>query len=152
MQRLAFVLAGILLLGCPGDDTTDETGASASGTGTSGGASSGADSSGSMSAPSTDGGTSPTSDSGSGTVGSEDLFEACQATCMLLVECRIEDIPNCGIPCAGIANTVAGCEAPYVAQQQCVAALSCDDAQAWVDATGDYPCAAEDAAYDECMG
>jgi hypothetical protein len=65
----------------------------------------------------------------------------------------IQEVPNCGIPCSGIAATVAGCSDEYVAQQECAAALTCDELQAWVDAMmqpGDHPCMAEDEAYRVC--
>ncbi len=71
-------------------------------------------------------------------------------SCEHLLSCEAVDVPNCGIPCAGIAGTVAGCENEYVAQQQCVAGLSCEDARAWSDSMSDA-CGSEDSAYQACI-
>ena len=79
------------------------------------------------------------------------MGEACQLACEHLVSCEVADVPNCGIPCAGIAGMVEGCEDAYVAQQECVTGLSCEDAQAWSDSTSDA-CASEDMALQECVG
>ena len=98
-------------------------------------------------------GTTPSDDGSSG--GGPDPVGACTAGCMFLMGCELVDVPNCGIPCAGIAGSVAGCEAEYVAQQECVVGLSCEDAQAWSEAMmvgGTYPCADEDVAYQACIG
>lgn len=158
---LAFVAAP--LLACPGDDegeTAASSGPVTTGVGTSaptttsdesGGASMG--SGGSGEATTASGSSGPPADDGSTTAAGATPLDACLATCNHLIECGIEDVPNCGIPCSGVPAMVAGCSAEYVAQQECAAALSCDELQAWVDAMvqpGEHPCQAEDEAYEVC--
>lgn len=149
----------IPLPACPGDDEGETAASTAGSTGSattatptstsgepatstgSGGATTAAESSG------------PPADGGSTTAGGTSPLDACLATCNHLVKCMIQDVPNCGIPCSGVPNMVAGCSDEYVAQQECAAALTCDELQAWVDAMaepGDHPCQAEDEAYLVC--
>lgn len=148
------------LLACPGDDQTGETGASTAGStdaGTTGttvaaGTSDTMDPATGPSGATTSSTAGPGDESSSG--GGESPLDACIATCERLLECGIVQVPNCGIPCAGVPNTAAGCESEYVAQQECAAALSCDELQAWTDAMivpGAHPCEAEDEAYATCM-
>jgi hypothetical protein len=165
MRRVlfAFVLSAPCLA-CPGDDTRGETGAmtvaSSFGTGTattttmnSSSSSSGEPdaSTGTSSVTST---TSSEPPSGSSSGGGTSPLDACRATCERLNECGIERVPNCGIPCVDAESDAGGCESEYVAQQTCVTALVCDELQAWVDAMlappDDYPCAAEDDAFQTC--
>ena len=154
---LAVVLVTVPLLACPGDDGGD------SGASTAAGSSSATTAAGSTGEPQTStGSTGEASTSGStgpadgtSTGGGPDPVAACTAACEHLVECAVEDVPNCGIPCANVQMTIGGCEAEYLAQQGCVAALSCEDAQAWADGAMSgmgYPCAAEDDAFQACLG
>lgn len=146
------------LFACPGDDegeTAATTQAASTGSSTTAAASTGEPESttGSGGAEPT-GGSSGAAD-GSTTAGGPSPTDACTAACEHLVKCGVEDVPNCGIPCAGIGTMITGCEAEYLAQQECVAALSCEDLQAWADAMmagGDHPCAAEDGAFQDCLG
>lgn len=146
------------LLACPGDDegetasstspTTDA--ATASPTGTSGEPATSTGPSGTTTAAESSG---PPADGSSTTAGGATPLDACLDTCNRLVECLIQDVPNCGIPCSGVSAMVTGCSAEYVAQQECAAALTCDELQLWVDAMvepGDHPCLAEDEAYLAC--
>ncbi|MCA9655937.1 MAG: hypothetical protein KC501_38890 [Myxococcales bacterium] len=159
MRRSILLASALVLAGCPGDDDTAESGGSGDGTATAG-TSMGSTGAGSTTAEpqTTDGGSvtgtpTPPDDGSSG--GGPDPVGACTAGCMFLMGCELVDVPNCGIPCAGIAGSVAGCEAEYVAQQECVVGLSCEDAQAWSEAMmvgGTYPCADEDVAYQACIG
>lgn len=157
-SSLALLLACACLLACPGDDGSDSGASTAadSGTGTgSAGASetTGAeepDTSASSSSATSTG--APGDDSSTGTEGGP--TDACLVACEHLVKCDVAQVPNCGIPCTGVGGGVAGCEAEYVAQQECVAALSCDDAQAWSDAMGmgsEHPCGPEDQALQACQ-
>lgn len=154
---LAFALfASSSLLACPGDDAgeTDAVTTGSTGAGTAVATSTGepATSTGSSGPMATTGSSDAPADSSSG--GGPSLLDACTAACERLVECEVQDVPNCGIPCANIEGTIAGCEAEYLAQQTCVTALSCADLQAWADAmmTGaDYPCENEDDAFQGCL-
>ena len=161
---LALALVTAPLLACPGDDegeTAASTGAVTTGGETSApmttsdgssGASMGSVGSGEVTTAS--GSSGPPSDEGSSTTAAgTSPLDACLATCNHLVKCGIEDVPNCGIPCSSVPAMVAGCSEEYVAQQECAAALSCDELQAWVDAMvepGEHPCQAEDEAYQMC--
>lgn len=148
------------LLACPGDDE-GETAASTTSNGNTSAATSTPTSTGGETAASTGpSGTTtaaessgPAADGSSTTAGGTSSLDACLATCHRLVECMIEDVPNCGIPCSSVPAMVAGCSDEYVAQQECAAALTCDELQLWVDAMvepGDHPCLAEDEAYYAC--
>jgi hypothetical protein len=156
---LALVLAlATPLHACPGDDE-GETAATTAGS-SSGGATTAPTSTGEpptstgSSGPASTGGTLGPAD-GSTTDGGPSPIDACTAACERLVECDVEDVPNCGIPCANIQMMIGGCEAEYLAQQECVAVLSCGDVQAWADAMmvgTEHPCAAEDGAFQACIG
>jgi hypothetical protein len=160
MRHASLALALLApLLACPGDDQGGETGASPPSS-TDAGTTAAMDSSSSAADPSTGpggatmsaGSSGPPGD-GSSSGGGPSPLDACVGTCERLIECGIERVPNCGIPCAGAPSMAAGCESEYVAQQECAAALSCDDLQAWTDAMivpGAHPCEAEDEAYMTC--
>jgi hypothetical protein len=159
MRHASLALALLVpLFACPGDDQTGETGASTAGSTGAGttaatGSSSAADTAMGSSGATSSAGSSgmPGDDSSSG--GGTSPLDACVATCERLIECEIERVPNCGIPCSGVPTTAAGCESEYVAQQECAAALSCDELQAWTDAMmvpGAHPCEAEDEAFMTC--
>lgn len=146
------------LFACPGDDTGEtaaSTTSSNGGTETESPTSTGetAATEGSTAAMETSGSTSMPAD-GTSTGGGPGLVEVCTATCEHLVKCGVQNVPNCGIPCGMIESMVAGCEAEYVAQQECAAALACDDLQAWSDGMMSgvgYPCADEDGAFQGCI-
>lgn len=155
----ALVLPLPTLLACPGDDQGG-TGASTTHAGTSGGTSAPATTGGEASSTgpggaTTSAGASSTAADGDGTTAAgPNPLDACLATCQRLEECMIEEVPNCGIPCSGVPTMVAGCSDEYVAQQECVVALSCDELQAWVDAMvqpGTHPCEDQDDAYQACQ-
>jgi hypothetical protein len=152
LRPLALVVCAPLLA-CPGDDAGD-TAASTAGT-------SGTETGGSTSTgePATTEGTGSEASSSSTaaddtTGGGVGPIEACITACERLVECGVQNVPSCGIPCGMIDTAVAGCDAEYLAQQMCAAALSCDDLQAWADAMmsgSGYPCDDEDAAFQGCL-
>ena len=158
MHRSVSIPLLFALTACPGDDGTAESGGSGEDSGTTAGTgqATAAESTGGTAPATSDGTTSGETmpgDSGS-TGGAADPTAACLASCDVLVECGVVDVPNCGIPCASIPGMVAGCEAEYVALHECIAALSCEDAMAWNDAMGvgtSYPCAAEDGTYQACI-
>lgn len=149
------------LLACPAGDDGSDTDAADSGTaavtttasGTDTEQSSGSDTTaGSGGATSTGPSTAP--GDGSSTGAGIDPVGTCMTTCEHLMGCNVVMVPNCGIPCANIAADVAGCESEYVAQQECVGGLSCEDAQLWSDALmmgGGYPCGSEDMAFQACL-
>jgi hypothetical protein len=149
-----------LLLACPGDDGGGETGAVTTtdvGTGpattTTGGSSGPVATSDATGSATTTASTMPPGD-GSSSGGGPSPLDVCLESCARLEECMIEEVPNCGIPCANIEAMTAGCGAEYVAQQQCALALTCEELQAWVDAMivpGDHPCMAEDEALQTCQ-
>jgi hypothetical protein len=148
------------LFACPGDDEGETAATTVEDTTTSGGTTAAAstgepgNTTGSSGAESTDGSSGP-ADGDSTTAGGPSPVDACTASCEHLVKCGVEDVPNCGIPCASIGAMIGDCEAEYLAQQECVAALSCEDLQAWADAMmagTDYPCATEDGAFQDCLG
>lgn len=155
---LAIVLS-TPLLACPGDDTGETaatTMSDSTGGETTAAASTGepGTSTGPGGMESTGGSSGPADGESSTTAAGPDPIDACIAACEHLVKCGVEDVPNCGIPCGGIGTMIGACEAEYLAQQECVAALSCEDLQAWADAMmsgGDYPCADEDAAFQDCL-
>lgn len=160
MHRLLLLPLSLILIACPGDDGTAESGDSEDGGATSTGTSSATGSEGTTGSPQTSEGSGTTTsdttpgDSTSGG-GGDDPGAACTASCEFLMGCGIVDVPTCGIPCAGIASDVAGCEAEYVTQQECVVALTCEQAQQWFEGMmfgGDYPCGPEDMAYQACLG
>jgi len=157
MRRTGLLLALCApLLACPGDDEgeTDASSAGSSGLGTTAATSTGEPATGpdGSGAATTSGSSGPANDGSSG--GEAGPLEACVATCERLVECEVQDVPNCGIPCAMIDTAVAGCEPEYLAQQTCAAALTCEELQTWADAMmmgADYPCEAEDDAFQGCL-
>lgn len=146
------------LLACPGDDEGETAASTTSPTGTSDVATSSptgepATSTGASGTTVAESSGPPADGSSSTTAGGVTPLDACLDTCNRLVECLIQDVPNCGIPCSGVSAMVTGCSAEYVAQQECAAALTCDELQLWVDAMvepGDHPCLAEDEAYLAC--
>jgi hypothetical protein len=150
-----------LLLACPGDDGGGETGAVTTtdvGTGpattTTGGSSGPVATSDATGSATTTASTMPPGDGSSSSGGGPSPLDVCLESCARLEECMIEEVPNCGIPCANIEAMTAGCGAEYVAQQQCALALTCEELQAWVDAMivpGDHPCMAEDEALQTCQ-
>jgi len=158
---LVLVIVSVPFLACPGDDegeTAASTGNVTTGVSTSTPTDSG-ESGGSSTGPSgtsmATGSSGPPADGegSSTTAAGTSPLDACLATCNHLVKCGIEEVPNCGIPCAGAPATASGCSSEYVAQQECAAALSCEDLQLWVDAMvqpGDHPCMEEDDAYQVC--
>ena len=155
VAALALVLAGCGKDPEPAGD--DDAAASSSGSGSpaTDTASTAADPSSTGGSSSGDGeDTSGADTTGAGTTGAPgpDVKGACIAACEHLMECGLEqDLPNCETPCGGVVGFVTGCEEPYVAQQECVTALSCEDVMAWDAAMGrDYPCATEDAALSQC--
>ena len=154
---LAFVISP--LLACPGDDEGETAASTASSTGeaststatTTGEPETTTGSGGAMTTTGSSG--LPGDDSSSG--GGANPVDACTASCEHLVKCDVEDLPNCGIPCSGLDAMIAGCESEYLAQQACVVALSCEDLQVWADAMmvgSEHPCAAEDGAFQDCLG
>lgn len=160
MNRASLALGLLaMLLACPADDQSGETGAStASGTSSAattaatGGSETVETSAGTSASTMSTGSSGPPAD-GSSSGGGTSTLDACLATCQRLMECGIQEVPNCGIPCASVPAQVAGCADEYVAQQACATALSCDDLQAWTDAMivpGDHPCDAEDDAFGVC--
>ena len=158
---LGFVLV-IPLLACPGDDegetaaSTTSNGNTSAATSTptsTGGETTATDSTGPSGTTTAAESSGPPADGSSTTAGGTSSLDACLATCNRLVECMLEDVPNCGIPCSSVPAMVAGCSDEYVAQQECAAALTCDELQAWVDAMvqpGEHPCEVEDDAYRVC--
>lgn len=149
------VLALLLpMLGCPGDDQ-GETAASTAGSGADTAAPNTGEpeptvgSSGTAEPSSTAG----TSGEGPTTAGSN-AFEACVAHCEHLVTCDVIDEPDCGSACEEyVGGDPWGCDVELLALVSCVAALSCEDAQAWHDTEGiDYPCKVETEARILCVG
>lgn len=144
---------------CGGDDSSGDSEAATSGAETTSSSTAGTESptsSAGETEAATEGtaGTSGAVDDTAGSTGEPpDPLAACMATCEHLNRCEVEDVPNCGIPCASIGSRVDGCVALYVAQQECVVALSCEDAGAWADGGGGARgrCAAEDDALDRCL-
>ncbi|MCX4245292.1 hypothetical protein [Paraliomyxa miuraensis] len=166
MNRTFIAFACTLLLACPGSDDASDTTvadsgtADATGTGTSTGGTETGQTSEPTSVGSADGtsstgpSTAPGEGSGSATGTGPDPLGVCMTACEHLVACELVMIPNCGIPCATIDSDVAGCESEYIAQQECVTALSCDEAQAWLEGDmlgGSYPCADEDVEFQACL-
>lgn len=160
-MRCAWLAAPLMiaLLACPGEDEGETNASTAEGTGAAttapptGTSGEPATSTGSGAATTAADTSRPPADGGSTTAAGTSPLDACLATCNHLVDCMLEDVPNCGIPCSGVPNMVAGCSGEYVAQQECAAALTCEELQAWVDAMvqpGDHPCQAEDEAYLAC--
>ena len=171
---VASLVLGLAFPGCGDDDDSDDTGDGGTGSGTDdggaddggaddggaddGGANTGTgstDGTGSTGPTTTGGGeTTGAGTSGGGTTGGSDPAESCQDFCETAVGCFPEDfgtVPGCVSDCEMdfFDATSDECKEAMAETNLCVAALSCDDFDAWSYGESPYPCEAEDDAESE---
>ncbi len=101
----------------------------------------------------TAGDTASVDSSGSGSGGGGGAIESCTVACEATAVCFKEDPSPCMADCEDEVVTVAGCEAEWAAQADCVAALDCQGISDWLDEVpkGAYPCMEADDALFACQ-
>jgi hypothetical protein len=82
---------------------------------------------------------------------------ACTALCDTAQSCTGESIDACLAACAQAEQTASevgtSCADAQAAVFDCAAALACADYTQWTEGVGDYPCRAEDEAFQTaCIG